>query len=183
MQWILTQATSLYPVRSFEDIVRKGVGSIIGHPRTLDPRQKIPSYIPHPSVELDARPRDGTCRTQYLGDAMLSKVRHPTANKISTTDYCDREIQRTGCTPQSLQQVNIKPSDKLSAELATVQANHQLLYRQERLLASPELAQAGVHTAVLVLRHHDPCGTLWLNRSVSSPTDRCAIKQCQCGCA
>ena len=64
----------------------------------------------------------------------MSMVRHPTAKKISTTDYCDREKHLTGCVPQTAQKVYPKHSDKLSTELATVQEIHHLLYRAERLV-------------------------------------------------
>ena len=88
-----TKGTAINPVRSFEDIVRMGVGSVLICPRTLDPKQEIRLHTPPPLAELDARPRDRTCRTQDGGDAMVSKERQLTVNKMSITDRCDREIQ------------------------------------------------------------------------------------------
>ena len=109
-----------------------GVGSGTVCPYTLDPRREIRFHTPPPSAELDARPRDGTCRAQDGGDAAVSRVRQLTVKKMSTMDCWDREIQQIGCVPQIPQQVHPKPSEQLSAESVTAQEHHQLLYRAER---------------------------------------------------
>ena len=66
-----------------------GVGSVTVCLYTLGPRREIRFHTPPPAAELDARPRDGTCRAQDGGDAVVSKERQLTVKKMSTT------VQRT----------------------------------------------------------------------------------------
>ena len=89
-----TLVITIYLVRSFEDIVRIGVGSVRVCSRILDPGREIRFYTPPLSAELTARLRDGTCRRQDGGDAVVSRERQLIVKKMYTTDCWDSAIQR-----------------------------------------------------------------------------------------